>query len=468
MKPVGTRTVLVLEDEEHHRSIIQAALAARGYAVTVMAFGSAFLEAAARGDWSAYVLDLKITDAPESILRDEPREMTGQYGGLGVLRELRKRGLPLPPTWILTAFAEKLTSEHRAELARLGVPTSRIINKLNRGAARLAGEIAHELRALGGFDDGKDDPRILATEQPGLAAVMEEVADAARRDTNLIIVGEPGLGKEWLARQYYRNCGRVGPMKTVACGALDGEAINHTFCGRADNFPQRGPGVPGVFEEAGHGVVYLADLDKLTLGTGRQPTVLFNVMGDRPFVLRMGGTQPVPIRCRVVVSANRLDTLHPAIVDRFSRVEVPPLRQRRADIPALVRFLHKREHAADFDPPTELGDEEIAPLLQAPLLGNIRDLEHWVATRRFPATEGPVTPRRLPALHLSIALDDQNRAPYNYWFGHDGKLQRQYLTWLLESGLDLEELRKITGLTRKELEQKLEAAKGTRGRSDAP
>jgi transcriptional regulator with GAF, ATPase, and Fis domain len=218
-------------------------------------------------------------------------------------------------------------------------------------------------------------------EQSGLRQVMERVDLVARSDVPVLILGETGTGKELIARAIHQRGKRgVGPFIRVNCGAIPAELIDSQLFGHergsftgADQLRQ------GWFERADGGTLLLDEIGELPF----QAQVRFLRVLQDGFVERVGGRQPVHVDVRIVAATHR--DLAGMVRDGTFREDLwyrlavfpillPPLRDRRDDIPALARHFAERAAHRFGLMPVAPSDDDIRLLQTYGWPGNIREL----------------------------------------------------------------------------------------------
>jgi two-component system, NtrC family, response regulator AtoC len=254
---------------------------------------------------------------------------------------------------------------------------------------------------------------------PEMVGLLETVRRAAASSANVLILGETGSGKEWIARVLHESSGSApGPWIDVNCAALPDHLVESELFGYEKGaFSGAAGAKPGLFELADGGTLFLdeiGDLDRRLQGK------LLRVL-DGAAYFRLGGTRKIRARVRVVAATNRdlkaevargsfrLDLYH-----RLSTVtlRVPALRERRQEIRPLVRYF------LDQVRPESRFDEEAMRLLEAhDWPGNVRELKN-VVHGAVALTEGSVLPRlslpveiREPSANGLGALADVLSAP---------------------------------------------------------
>jgi transcriptional regulator with GAF, ATPase, and Fis domain len=214
-----------------------------------------------------------------------------------------------------------------------------------------------------------------------IGTVIENVADT---DATVLIRGESGVGKDLVARAIHAaSSRRGGSFVKVNCAAIPQGLLESEFFGHEKGaFTGAYRRKPGQFEYANRGTIYLDELGDLPLALQAK---LLHVLQDFRFS-RVGGHQLVEVDTRVVAATNR--DLEAAMArgefreDLYYRlnvveIKVPPLRERREEIPALAsRFLARFN--SQYGRQKQLMPETLARLMEHPWLGNVRELENVI------------------------------------------------------------------------------------------
>lgn len=241
--------------------------------------------------------------------------------------------------------------------------------------------------------------RVVQSHSPAMKQVMEKVAMVADADVNVLVTGETGTGKGLLAQIIHEaSTRRDHSFIHVNCGALSSSLIESELFGHEKGaFTGAGTRRLGRFELAAGGTLFLDEIGNLPFES--QP-VLLQVLEDKR-VTRVGGGQPVPVDVRVVAATNQ--NLPQAIgegrfrSDLFYRlntfpITLPPLRQRREDIPALAEQFVEH-YARHLNRPVPLlGDEAVAHLQAYSWPGNVRELEHLIQQAILVCAGGVIRP----------------------------------------------------------------------------
>jgi two-component system response regulator HydG len=230
-------------------------------------------------------------------------------------------------------------------------------------------------------------PESLVGRSASMMQVHELVGRAAASRVPVLVTGEAGTGKDVVARLVHDLSDRAGrPFLTVRCQGADPATLEMELFGR---------GRSGLFEAARGGTLVL---DEVFSTAPQLRARIVAVMTDR-VVIRDGADAPVPIDARVVLTAHTdasgppLGGLDLVLGDHpFLSIALPPLRERRSDIPLLVRHFRGRA-AGDTDVALPaLAAETMSSLMGHQWPGNVRELEHWVERIAYAASgESPAT-----------------------------------------------------------------------------
>jgi transcriptional regulator with GAF, ATPase, and Fis domain len=264
-------------------------------------------------------------------------------------------------------------------LAGVALDGARRVESLETQRERLAEEnkaLRDQLEARVG------EQRIVAT-APAMRRVLDLVERVAPRSVNVLVRGESGTGKELVAKLLHHLSRREGPLVALNCGALPESLLESELFGIEGGVATGVQARRGKFELADGGTLFLDEL-------GDMPPVLqvklLRALQERE-VVRVGGEQPIAVDVRVIAATHRhLERL--VAEGRFREdlyyrlkgveLELPPLRERREDIPHLVRFFvedfcRKEQLAAP-----QISKEALALLLEHDYPGNVRELQNLV------------------------------------------------------------------------------------------
>src|SRR5258705_323898 len=235
---------------------------------------------------------------------------------------------------------------------------------------------------LGGSGDARE---ALVGNSRGMQSIYKEIGRIASKPVNVLIRGETGTGKELIARAIFQHSDRANaPFVAINCAAipetlLESELFGHergAFTGATERRI-------GRFEQADRGAIFLDEIGDMTVGT---QVKLMRILQEKTFQ-RLGGKETIPVDVRILAATNR--DLEAAIrqqqfrEDLYYRLSVvvinlPPLRNRREDIPPIVRYFLQK-HGPDLGTPEPSIHPDAIDFLQAcSWPGNVRELENVV------------------------------------------------------------------------------------------
>lgn len=382
--------VLVVDDEPLIRETLAEYLTQEGFAVTVCGCGEEALEQATGQRFEIALCDVQLPG----------------MDGLELLDRLQRLS---PETFVLliTAYAtveNAVEAFHRGAHDYLMKPIL-----LDEVLAKIRRLLAH--RAL--YLENQWLRRELKRTEPageivGRSAAMQQVfamvGKVAPTPSTVLIVGESGTGKELVARAIHAGGPHGADARFVAlnCAAIPHDLLeNQLFGHRKGAFTGADRDQAGVFVHAGAGTVFLDEIGELPLAT--QAKLLRAI--EQKEVLPVGANEPVRVEARILAATNK-NLLREVEVGRFREdlyyrlnvvcIHVPPLRERREDIPDLVEFLLARHARALGKRIGGVTHEAMQRLLTSRWRGNVRELDNALQ-RAVILGEGPlITPADLP------------------------------------------------------------------------
>jgi transcriptional regulator with GAF, ATPase, and Fis domain len=279
-----------------------------------------------------------------------------------------------------------------ADQAATAIRNAQLFAEIGRLNERLALENAYlqeELRAEGGFDE------IVGASAP-MKAMLREVRQVAPTDATVLLTGETGTGKELVARAIHARSPRTDrALVKVNCGAIPAGLVESELFGHEKGaFTGALQRRIGRFELADRGTIFLDEVGELPPDA---QVKLLRVLQEQEFE-RVGGGQPIRVNVRVIAATNR--DLAVAVTegrfraDLFYRlnvfpIRVPPLRERRGDVPLLVRHILAQLQRKLAKQLRGLTPESMARLERYPWPGNVRELQN-VLERAAVLTRGPI------------------------------------------------------------------------------
>lgn len=229
---------------------------------------------------------------------------------------------------------------------------------------------------------------------PSMRKIYQLIDAIKDSDSSVLISGETGTGKELVANAiHYNSPRRGGPMVSVNCGAIPRELLARELFGHVRGaYTGAVESRKGYFQEADGGTLFLDEIGEMDKD---MQVNLLRVL-ERGEIMRVGDTVPVKVNVRLIAATNK-NLLEEVSLGRFREdlyyrihvipIHLPPLRQRRQDIPLLIgHFLEKCRARLKKDPPA-LTQQEMNLFIEYPYPGNVRELEHLV--ERFCLLGGP-------------------------------------------------------------------------------
>jgi len=283
------------------------------------------------------------------------------------------------------------------------------MNAVNAPSEFLDGQYSRAARHhRSSIEDGGVPERVFGT-SAAWCDVLKRAARVAATEATTCLEGESGTGKEVVARFIHsRSPRRRGPFVAINCAALPEQLLESELFGfERGAFTGAQQAKAGQIELASGGVLFLDEVTEMTPGAQAK---FLRVLQEREF-LRLGGTRPVKTNVRVIAATNR--DLHEAVsrgqfrADLYYRLNVfdiylPPLRQRREDIPALVAgFLREFDHAVGRV--VEIMPEAIDALLRHDWPGNVRELRNVIERATIVSEDGWIRPEDLSLWSTSLA-----------------------------------------------------------------
>jgi len=283
---------------------------------------------------------------------------------------------------------------------------------------------------------------------PAMQAIDRVIGKVARTDSTVLITGESGTGKGVIARQIHQQSLRAtGPFIPVNCGAIPENLLESEFFGHTKGaFTGADRSRKGLFLQADKGTIFLDEIGELPLAL---QTKLLHVIEDKG-VRPLGTEQERKVDVRIIVATNRdlVDMVKSGNFreDLYFRVsvfhvEVPPLRQRVEDIPALVRFFVERNKGRyGYRGPVTVEPEAEEMLKAYGWPGNVRELENVIDRALVLAEDGRVTLEDLPPAMVRAAAPGRTRSEIPY---SGGSLREQLRT--VEHGIILRAIEEAGG-----------------------
>jgi two-component system, NtrC family, response regulator AtoC len=371
--------ILIVDDDRSIRELLSMHLEERGYGVVAAATGAEGFRLAEEQSPSAIILDMRLPDA----------------SGIDLIPELRKHAGDTPilmitahhdmATTILAMKAGAFDYIHKPiDIQALDVALDRALEmrRAARGTDFLRVEPARPVR----MDD-------LVGTSPAMQQLFKDLGRVAASRASVLIEGESGTGKELVARVIHGYSAGQKPFVAINCSAIVDTLLESDLFGHEKGaFTGAVAAKAGKFELAGDGSIFLDEIGELSQNLQAK---LLRVLQEREFE-RVGGVKRLAVRARILAATNR-DLAGEVRAGRFREdlyqrlkvvtLAIPPLRDRREDIPPLVEHLllkiNQRLHKNLRKVPREM----IEKLMARNWPGNVRELEN-VLTRAAVLSQG--------------------------------------------------------------------------------
>jgi two-component system response regulator AtoC len=391
--------VLVVDDDRSMRTFLSDFLTSQGYVTDCAASGE---EAIAR---------LKSGHRPAAVILDLP--MPG-VGGLEVLGQMLLLG-QAPPVIVMSGVRATKTVVEAMQMGasdylvkpfeedELSLALADVLNK-----PPLRSEVTNWRRSAGQFNARSP----MASQNPKMQRVIEIASQVAEADVPVLILGESGVGKEVIAHLIHERSGRSDqPFVKVNCAAIPHDLLESELFGyERGAFTGAIQKKLGHFELANRGTILLDEIGDMSPALQAK---LLHIVQDGEYT-RLGGRKSVRAQARVMATTNKnlteavaAGTFREDLHFRLSviRLEVPPLRERREDIPALCKHFMARYREQYHSTVQELPPELLEAGLRHDWPGNVRELENTVK-------------RYLILPDLDLALSELHRAERSFARNH--------------------------------------------------
>ncbi len=387
--------VLVVDDEKHILMVVKEALTHFGYRVTTAGSGAEALAAVRSELFDAAITDIRMPD----------------MSGLDLLREIKRQDESIEVI-VMTGYPT-ITSAVEAlkEGAYDYLSKPLILDELEHVMQRvmerrfLRGEV-HSLRTRLGEELTLNE---LIGTSPSMERVKDVIGKVAVTDSPVLIEGESGTGKELVAAAIHRLSSRAeGPFIPVNCSAIPPDLLESEFFGHVRGaFSGAVSDTLGLFRGANEGTIFLDEIAELPPALQVKLLRVLQEMQVRP----VGSTRAYPVDVRVIAATNR--NLEQAMTegefrqDLFYRLNViritlPPLRERREDIPGLVNHFLRRFNRRFRRDVRGITPDALEALAAYEFPGNVRELENLLERAFAMGAREQITLADLPSLTVPI------------------------------------------------------------------
>ncbi|MDE0485338.1 MAG: sigma-54 dependent transcriptional regulator [Candidatus Poribacteria bacterium] len=366
-------SVLIADDDHSLRSVLSAALNKAGYHTVKARNGKEAIDCVQKDEFDVILLDIFLGDAD----------------GLELIESIQD----LNPTAAIIVITGHGTTQTAIEAAKrqaysyLTKPVDRneLLDLVDRAAS--AASITKEETEIGVAQTAQsiDGQGRMVGQSPTMQTVYQIIGRAAVSDETVLIMGESGTGKELVAELIHQNSPRSeNPFVVVDCSAIPPSLIESTLFGHVKGaFTDAHADRKGKFEQADSGTIFLDEVGELPIDVQMK---LLRVLQERK-IEPVGSNETRPVNVRIIAATNRkLDT---AISQKTFRddlyyrlnvvpISLPPLRERKEDIPELIDLFTSR-FAQEYQlPKIGISSETIMKLIEYEWPGNVRELENAI------------------------------------------------------------------------------------------
>src|SRR5437588_1588164 len=441
--------IMIVDDDPVTCELLCEVFAGEGFAARFAQSGEAALDALAGGPPDVLVSDIR---------------MRTRLDGLALLDHVR-REYPQTSVVLMTAFgsvetAVRAVKEGAFDYISKPFDIDALVATVRRALSTRS--IVPPARAA----DEEDQAAGLVGRNPAMLEVYKLIARVSDSPAAVLITGESGTGKELVARAIHMHGARcAAPFVAVNCGALTETLLESELFGHVrGSFTGAIANKRGLFEQAGEGTVFLDEVSEMSAGL---QVKLLRVLQERE-VVPVGGSVPIGVRARVIAASNRDTDALTASSSSFRQdllyrlnvinIHLPPLRERRDDIPLLAAHFLRKHTPAGQTPPA-LSDGARRCLVNYPWPGNVRELENAVERAVTLNQGGPVTPADLPAKVCAPAAEARQTPapvddPAHLFAGLPSieEMERRFLLHVLEAtGGNRKRAAEILGINRRTL-----------------
>jgi two-component system, NtrC family, response regulator HydG len=431
--------LLLVEDDPSLQFTILTALEEKGYAVDAVSTTGEAIERLSDGEYPIVISDIYVDertglDVLDAAKRNDPNCSVILMTGRGTIETVMAATRGGAFDYIAKPFDldVMLDAIERAESVREG------------GEKEAAEEEMPETEMIG-FS-------------PAMVEIYKTVARVAPTDATVIIEGETGTGKEMVARMIHRRSLRANaPFVAVDCASITPSLIESELFGAMRGaFTGADRDRPGVFEAANRGTVFLDEIGEVE---PEFQVKLLRFLQERE-IRPVGASRSKEVDVRVVAATNRALQ---SMVDEGKfredlwyrlntvRITMPPLRERRDDIPALVRFFFNK-YAGRYGRDVKLMDSGVKALQDYTWPGNVRQLQHMVERLTILASRIDAD-----AVHEALTVMESREKPVDTLAEAEEDQIRRVLA---ATGGNKSKAAQILGIERKTLYRKLERMKG--------
>ncbi len=404
------RRILVVDDDPDLAAVIAEYFETSDYDVCTLLEGRKVIETVSRIKPDLIVLDLKLPD----------------LHGIDILKDLRGRDPRIPVVIITGNVSAGAAIESMKEGACEYLPKPFRLEELGQVVNRLLAKGAASAASSSAQDDsyGAEETDQLVGRSPEILKVGKMVGQAASSEAPVLVVGESGSGKGRIAKIIHQNSRRKGnPFIAVNCAYIPSEMLEQELFGRITRVGnEKVSRARGKFELCDGGTILLEYIGSMSLST--QAKVL-TALKKGEMISAQGKTLRLDVR---IIATSTLDLSRSVAEGKFMRelfyslrvisLFVPPLKERRSDIPLLADYFLNRYRQEGKSTTFNISPDTMELLISHSWPGNVRELENNIYSAMEMCQGGQILPEHLPIFFERGAQRDSRRGKddYSYLF----------------------------------------------------
>ena len=386
------RTALIVDDERDIRELLVMTLGRMGLRISTAANLAEAREQLAVQRYDLCITDMRLPDG----------------NGIELVHEIA-RNHPHTPVAMITAFGSMDLAVEALKAGAFDFVSKPVDLSVLRGLVRHALELGNQTAAQASNPQpaaANSSPSRLLGDSLPMCELRSTISKVSRSQAPVYIVGESGVGKELVARTIHEQGARAkGPFVPVNCGAIPAELMESEFFGhRKGSFTGAHADKPGLFQAANGGTLFLDEVAELPL---QMQVKLLRAIQEKS-VRPVGAASEIPVDVRLL-SATHKDLAQQVADGRFRHdlyyrinvieLRVPPLRERRGDLPQLANIILGRLARNHGRTPPQLATSALDALASHAFPGNVRELENILERALAMADGNTITANdlRLPA-----------------------------------------------------------------------
>lgn len=443
------KKILIVDDDAGHRIMIKATLLERGYEIFEASDGSEAVAMVEKRFFDLIMLDLKMKN----------------MDGVEALKQIKKIS-PAIPVLIMTAYASVQTAVEALKLGAIDylmkpLDIEKVIQTIDKALNSQTLKIDDKI-----FKERVDrefDFSSIIGKSKKMRDIFETIALTAPSDATILILGESGSGKELVAEAIHKNSLRKDkPFIKVNCAALAENLLESELFGHEKGaFTGAHSKREGRFEQANNGTLFLDEIGDMSASTQAK---ILRALQEGEFE-RLGGNKTIKVNVRIIAATNK--NLEEEVEkgrfrkDLFFRLSVvpvylPPLRERREDLPLLADYFLKKYAKKNKRLIKGFVPSAIDMLLRYQWPGNVRELENVIERAVIISREDMITPDALPNA-LKNNPDGEADNSFDNLAGRLIKdVEKELIIKTLEqTNHNITQAAKLLGITRRGLQYKL-------------